>query len=276
MAGWDGSPVWLAIDRTDWAFGKTRHNLLVISALLGDTAIPLVWKSLGKNGGSSTEDRIALMKRLLLVLPAARVAGVMGDREFMGECWMAWLCERRIPFIIRLRDNTRVALDSGEVFRVSTLCAKLREGKAAKAFPAILTQGLRVNIQGKRTCKGLVIVAFSGAMPTPQPVNFYRRRWRIECAFACLKRKGFELEDTHLTHPSRLETLLGAVVIAFAWALRIGLRQRKPTRKNHGYPITSRFTLGKHILIYALQRQRKLTKLIRLAFNPADLNRTVV
>ena len=33
----------LAIDRTDWAFGQTRHNLLVVSILYKQTACSKYW-----------------------------------------------------------------------------------------------------------------------------------------------------------------------------------------------------------------------------------------
>jgi hypothetical protein len=32
----------------------------------------------------------------------------MGDREFVGDAWMAYLQRENIPFILRLRENQHV------------------------------------------------------------------------------------------------------------------------------------------------------------------------
>ena len=52
----------------------------------------------------------------------------------------------------------------------------------------------------------------------------------IETTWAYLKSRGFNLEDTHLTHPQRLHRLLGLLAWPLLWALLVGeqLHQRKP------------------------------------------------
>jgi hypothetical protein len=277
LTQWDGSPLWLSIDRTQWEFGKTKHNLLVISAHVGDTAVPLMWRALNKDGASNAGECIALMKRLLVFLPAVRIAGLLADREFLGEKWMAWLQQQHIPFVIRLKKNLLTRLENGGTQSLASLCAGVRTGAYGKRHRVTLGKGLPVGVQGKRTSKGLVVVAFSGAWPgEAEPVNLYRKRWKIESGFACLKRKGFELEDTHLVHADRLETLMGIVAIAFAWALAIGILAPNPKRKKHGYPANCRFTLGKHSLIHALNFTEKIIKLITYAFTITNVNGGVV
>ena len=34
----------------------------------------------------------------------------------------------------------------------------------------------------------------------------YQTRWKIEELFACLKSRGFNFEDTHLTDPQKIST----------------------------------------------------------------------
>ena len=36
-------------------------------------------------------------------------------------------------------------------------------------------------------------------------IKTYGLRWEIETLFACLKSKGFNFEDTHITKPERIE-----------------------------------------------------------------------
>ena len=276
LAQWDGTKLWLVIDRTHWELGETNHNLLVISAQLGDTAMPLIWKALDKDGASNAAEAIALMKRLLTFLPAAQIAGLLADREFIDQGWMAWLQKQGIPFVIRIKQNTLAAF-AGGTCAVAALCARLREGQCSAIHTVTLSKGIGVGVQGKRTSKGIVIVVCNGMPPSEaEPVNLYRKRWRIECGFACLKRKGFELEDTHLVHADRLETMMGIVAIAFAWALAIGLLHPKPAIKKHGYPANCRFTLGKHALIHALNFTEKIIKLIAYPFSITKFNGAVV
>lgn len=54
------------------------------------------------------------------------------------------------------------------------------------------------------------------------PVSVYLRRWEIECLFAALKTHGFRFEETHITHPERIEKLMVLLAIGFAWAHKVG------------------------------------------------------
>ena len=44
----------------------------------------------------------------------------------------------------------------------------------------------------------------------------YAQHWQIETLFSALKSRGFNLEDTHMTTPDRLDKLLALLAIAFA------------------------------------------------------------
>lgn len=73
--------------------------------------------------------------------------------------------------------------------------------------------------------------------------------------FAALKSRGFNLEQTHLTAPERIEKLLALVAIALTWAYLIGhwLAQAKPlVLKDHGRPERSRFRVGLDEIQYGL------------------------
>src|SRR3954469_3629740 len=47
-------PWHLAIERTNWQFGKTDLNILVLSVAHGNVCIPLFWRVLDKAGNSNT------------------------------------------------------------------------------------------------------------------------------------------------------------------------------------------------------------------------------
>ena len=75
----------------------------------------------------------------------------------------------------------------------------------------------------------------------------YKERWQIESAFKALKTSGFNIEDTHLSDIERVSKLLALVLIAFAWAYRVGIHldTLKPIKiKKHGRRAKSLFKYG--------------------------------
>jgi hypothetical protein len=53
----------LALDRTNWKFGTTNINVLVLAIVYQGVAFPVLFKMMPKFGNSSTRERIELMKR---------------------------------------------------------------------------------------------------------------------------------------------------------------------------------------------------------------------
>ena len=98
-----GERVYLSIDRTNWLWGKKNINLLVLSVCYRGAAMPLYWMSLDKKGNSDTNERILLMNHFLEGFGRDRILGVLGDREFIGADWFAYLIHREIPFDMRVK-----------------------------------------------------------------------------------------------------------------------------------------------------------------------------
>ncbi len=66
----------LAVDRTNWKFGKTHINILAFAVLVGKVAIPVSWIVLPqktKRGNSNFRDRKAVMKRVLKIISASDI-----------------------------------------------------------------------------------------------------------------------------------------------------------------------------------------------------------
>jgi len=65
--------------------------------------------------------------------------------------------------------------------------------------------------------------------------------------FANAKTRGFNIEDTHMTDPSKLSTLLSIVAMAMAWAYRCASqikRGKAIRRKTHRQAEKSGFRVG--------------------------------
>jgi hypothetical protein len=246
--------LWFSLDRTNWKFGKTHHNLLVLAVQIGDVAVPVLWKSLGKAGNSDHKERIELLQILCKFFPKNRIAGLLADREFIGADWLNWLKSEEIPFVIRIKDNVWITLKDGRKFKVQDYLRAMPRAVNSHIMEVVFESGLVLNMQAKRHGGELIVVVFYGDFAA-QPLNLYRKRWRIECGFQAIKKKGFDLEATHLIHQERLETLFSLVIIAMAFCVAAGKLAPPPTLKNHGHRANCNFTLGLKLIVHNLVNQ---------------------
>jgi hypothetical protein len=58
--------------------------------------------------------------------------------------------------------------------------------------------------------------------PTRAAVLDYGARWAIEPLFSDFKSRGFQLADTQLRAPERLDRLILIMALAMYWCVRIG------------------------------------------------------
>ena len=54
--------------------------------------------------------------------------------------------------------------------------------------------------------------------PKRSALRFYKRRWEIETLFSAFKTRGFNLEETHMSNPKKLDTLFTLLSLAFVWS----------------------------------------------------------
>jgi hypothetical protein len=236
----------LCLDRTNWKFGTLNINILVLAVAYHGVAIPLLWVFLDKRGNSNSYERIALLKHFLLEFGHDRIQCLTADREFIGTDWIKFLKRHRIRFRIRIKRNTLVSNPSGtseqSAFRF------FRQGRLGEA--RVLPQprrvwGMTVSVVGMRIANDYLIVITTDAPETA--LDDYAQRWEIETLFGCLKSRGFNFEDTHLTKPERISKLLGLLTLALCWCLLVGewQHEQKPIAiKKHGRRAKSLFRYG--------------------------------
>ena len=46
------------------------------------------------------------MKRFIERFGKKQIAGLLADREFIGDQWIGWMVQEGIPFCIRIKNNT--------------------------------------------------------------------------------------------------------------------------------------------------------------------------
>lgn len=219
----DGDGYYLTLDRTNWKYGKQHINILMLAVVYKGIAIPVYWMLLNnKKGNSKTFERVALLKRFIKLFGKEKILGVLGDREFIGEDWIKWLQSENINFFLRLKKNFLVFNSrNSEKVHVEDLFRDLTVGehKALPVSKKILNT--TVYLTGLRLINGeLLIIATD--KHCENALEIYKKRWEIETLFGCLKTRGFNLEDTHLTKLSRIKRMLIIPALAFCWAYRTG------------------------------------------------------
>lgn len=232
----------LALDRTNWKFGKIDINILMLTVAYKGIALPLMWSLLKKRGNSNTFERIALIKRILLLIGSENIDCILGDREFVGAEWIQWLDDQGIPFLFRIRNNSLLE----GVLPVNVFFKRLPFGKKVKNAKTTLW-GKSVYLSTRWSYKKDELVTIISNRKFQNPFKVYRKRWEIETFFGCLKKRGFCFEDTHLIHIPRIEKLLFVLTIAFCWSHLVGeaKEEKVPIKtKSHSRKAQSTFRYG--------------------------------
>lgn len=238
------------MDRTNWHYGKTPLNILVLGVALGGVVLPLMWKVLPHQGNSHTGARILLIAKLLQVLPAKRWAVLIADREFIGEDWCSFLRWKKLRMCLRIKENTRI--DDG---LARDHFAGLKPGEVRVLYERTWVYGGWMNVVATLSPLGERVIVISD-LPVWDVLQTYRKRWGIECSFSAMKTRGLNLEATHMTAPDRISRLFGLLCIVLAWTLRIGEDEQAadpPKKDNRGRLPQSQVRIGLRALSDAIR-----------------------
>ena len=214
-------PVYLTIDRTNWYFGKSKINILLVGIAYEGLSIPLCWKLLNKAGNATAQEHIDIITRFVHQLGKQQLIGVLGDREFASGRLFQWCNEEKIPFYIRIKEGSVVYV-RGKRYKTTERVFRHLNPKEQYFLPMDVEMfGQSLYLAGSRSETGeLMIVATN--QPNKEAIAVYLRRWEIECLFQALKGRGFRFEDTHVTHLERINRLVALLAVAFAWAHKVG------------------------------------------------------
>ena len=251
----------LSMDRTNWKFGKTYINILTVGVVVGKVAIPITWITLPqrtKRGNSHSKHRILIMKKVLRILDVEDIDFLAMDREFHGREWLEWLNNKDLSWVLRIKWNTQV---EGKHARLHNLTKKLKRHQMQTIWGMKLYFGSK-GIDDGRTSNLYVV---SNKIPPKEALKAYQTRWSIEVLFGHLKKKGFDLESTHLRDRRKIDKLLAVVSLAFLFTLGWGvLLKEQEGHLSARQKRKSIFRLALDILIEMLNRPDRNKKRISM------------
>ena len=252
-------PYRLSLDRTNWKFGATNINILMISVCYNGVGIPLLWTMLNKQGNSNMKERQELLERYIRLFGTASIESIGADREFIGDDWIADLISKSIRFFIRIKGNMWINVPGKGYKKAFWLFNDLALQKGRYHRKIVKIGNNYVYLSGLKTLgrtnkiEFVIIATYDYA---PDALTIYKDRWQIETMFRALKSSGFNFEDTHLNDTDRISKLLSIMCIAFIWAYRVGIYKDKnidPIKiKKHGRRAYSFFKYGLIFIAHAL------------------------
>lgn len=258
----------ICIDRTEWDFGKCQINILMVLVGQDDFYLPFYWELLDNNSGNSNSvDRIALLDKVLNIIPKERIGLVVADREFIGHRWLKYLKDKGINFCIRVPKSHKIERLDGEILSVEQISQRYPQGTY---LVDCMVDGVWGNVYIKQLDEGDILFVFGNCEPKYLG-KFYKKRWVIEVCFQNLKTRGFNLEDTHMKRIDRLSKLIAMVSIAYGFCVCLGIykdrKVQKITLKNHGYKSNSFFRVGKNLIDDIFRIKHNIDKLLTPVFS---------
>jgi transposase len=256
----------LTLDRTNWKFGKTDINILMLAIVYKDTSIPLCWELLNKRGNSSFEERKKLVKKAIQILGKDRINSIVADREFGSEKFFNYLTQEEIVFHIRIRKTSAISKYGTTIKHVRDFFKYFKSFRYYTVPQKQLIYNQFLYIGGHKTRNDYFILASND-----KPMNAlkdYKQRWTIEKLFGYLKTRGFDFEQTHITDPQKIKKLIFLLTIAFTWSYMTGVwldESIKIKIKSNGRKEISVFRKGlDHLRFVILNIDEKLNEFILL------------
>ena len=237
----------ILIDRTEWKFGATWVNILTLSVAYKNVAIPILWEVVNHKGNATALEHKAIIEKFVAEFGANRILRIYADREFGSYELFAYLLENKIDFHIRLKTSHK---SNGKSFL--QIWGNVRDKVKLKGKVKIEVFGLEIYVscvKYQKDGKTEYLIVASGER-NREVIEEYKVRWQIETMFGCLKSRGFNFEETHLTEPKKIGKLLLLLGLGLLLSMLMGefqvetLKQVKMKLKKNRRYAKSFFRIG--------------------------------
>ena len=226
----------LIVDRTNWEKRRQYINILSVAVSYKGRALPLYWMVFGKKGNSSLEQwKQVLFPAIIVIQQMSWLSDktihihVVADREFASPKLAEWLKTiYDVTVTLRIKSSMYLTGEDTPEIKVASLIRKMTKGSRHILYNQVLTRdsSFTMNVLltwNKDYDEPLVVATTSGNPATAD--NTYENRFNIEHMYKDWKSNAFDLEQTRVTDPKRIETIL--IPIAFAYILCVLEGERK-------------------------------------------------
>jgi hypothetical protein len=170
-------------------------------------------------GNATAAEHVAIIRKFVAEFGVQRIQRVYADREFGSAELFKYLIENGIDFHIRLKTSHKSGGKSFlQIWRNTAEKVKLRGKVKIKVFGLeIYVSCVKYQKNGKTE---YLIVA--SREENKYAIEEYKVRWQIETMFGCLKKRGFNFEETHLTMPKKIGKLMMLLGLGLCLAMLMG------------------------------------------------------
>lgn len=212
-------PIYLVIDRTIWE----RKNLIMISIIYDQRAIPVYFEFLPKLGSSNFDEQTKFISQILSLFEEYKIF-LLGDREFCSIKLANWLREQGLMFCLRLKKNEFIEVENGMMQELNNLGLKPGVSFFIEGVKVTKTQrvaGFNIAAKWKRKIGGIASkegwFILTNLDNLELAIASYKKRFGIEEMFRDFKSGGYNLEDTNVSG-HRLISLILIIAIAYSSA----------------------------------------------------------
>ncbi|GAK59229.1 transposase, IS4 family protein [Candidatus Vecturithrix granuli] len=247
----------LSMDRTHWKKRKRHVNILMVAVHFQGRAIPLYWTVLDRAGNSGIAEWKTVLRPVITAIRATPALAhhpliVAADREFASPQLAEWLHQTfAVDSVLRVK-RSEYLCDQTHDITLADLVAFLPQGETRYDHRVTVT----------KTSTWLVNVTITWAVDAQEPLLVlstltgaalslatYQRRFGIEPMFKDQKTTGFTIEQTKVTDPKRIETLLILTTFAHILCTTEGDRQEQQGEiKKNGIAVPSFALAGSFLL----------------------------
>jgi Transposase DDE domain len=216
----------ISLDQTSLDAGRA---IAMMSARVGERALPLFWRVKSTKGNIAIKDYLPLLERLKKCVPTGINVLLLADR-FFGSPELIRACQMHgFGYRIRLKGNLTLTHEGGEL----SVDDMPRLGLSSIQNADLCNSGVTTNI-GYVHDKGHKEAWFIAmdVPPTRTTVLDYGLRWSIEPMFSDCKSRGFRFHDTQLQRTDRISRMMLVLALALTWAVANGQAvQKKLSRR---------------------------------------------
>lgn len=214
-----GQTVVLSLDQTDLG---DRFAVLMLGLVTGDRALPLAWAvEAGPANLGFYPHQEAVLTRVRGWLPDGAEVMVLADRFYPSSDLLQWLHRHGWHYRLRVKGNLSVDPGWGDIVTTGELARGFAERflPDVRLFASEVPTNLGILHEAGHDAPWIIAMDCS---PTRAAVRDYGSRWGIEPLFSDFKSRGFQLEETQLQAPDRLDRLLVIMALALYWCVRTG------------------------------------------------------